>query len=171
MPGRVAPLGFDSVSVWHKVNISKATSSTFYINLALYKSSISNPHLILPFLPLYFFYIWRKTIALFLWFLKNCPSPLLQQGQSISEVLVWQVCSEAGSSLSQDAFLCVWLEPSFQYDSYLYYTPVKNRRIPWFLKLLAFSFWEVPCAWSESLPIHTISLFLKLNIKNPAIHL
>ena len=94
---------------------------------------------------------------------------------NIRKVLVWQVCSEAGSSLSQDAFLCVWLEPSFQYDSYLYYNSVKTRRTSEFLKLLAFAFRKAPSLsstiWSKSLPTHTSSLFLQLNIKNPYIQL
>ena len=62
-------------------------------NMAFYKSEISDLYFILPFFPLYFFYVWHKTIIIFLYFLKYCLSPLLKQGQSIRKVLVWHVFS------------------------------------------------------------------------------
>ena len=126
----------------------KLFSITYYIKLGFLQSSVSNQYLILPFFPLYFFYIWHKLTIFFLWFLKYCSGPLLKQGDSISKVLIWQVCwgrqAIHWDKTLSSASLCLCHEPLFQYDSYLYYNSVKNRRTSGFLKLLTFAFRKVP---------------------------
>lgn len=70
---------------------------------------------------LYFIYIWHKTTVLFLWFLEYCSVTWLKQRQSISKVLVWQVCSEGGTVYQgQDEFLVVSLSWTLASKQFLF---------------------------------------------------
>lgn len=80
----------------------KLFPTTCYIKLGfLQKSNLSDTYLILPFLPLYLFYVWHKTIAPppFFWFLKYCVAPWLSKG-SPSEKFWSDKCVQEGRKFS-----------------------------------------------------------------------